>query len=278
MARIVIIVGHALPGTYCGALAEAYMRGAESAGHQVSLFNTASMTFDPILRGGYRSLQALEPDLAAARTAIQAADHMVIIFPLWLGTLPAIFKGFLERVIQPDIFEPAKTGKFATPWKGKSARIVGLHLPLVLRRARTEDAEAQYPRLSRCGPDPQHHSRLHRRCFRREARSVARRHGGAWPRRGIATHRSFCSGAWPCRDGSDRGGPRWPRDRARCRTCRTPPRGSHARTVRAGRASPRPPREMTTSGSVPAVFHGRCGRPLLPLRGPPGEPSAARHA
>ncbi|MBN9259555.1 MAG: NAD(P)H-dependent oxidoreductase [Hyphomicrobium sp.] len=124
MARIVIIVGHALPGTYCGALAEAYMRGAESAGHQVSLFNTASMTFDPILRGGYRSLQALEPDLAAARTAIQAADHMVIIFPLWLGTLPAIFKGFLERVIQPDIFEPAKTGKFATPWKGKSARIV----------------------------------------------------------------------------------------------------------------------------------------------------------
>lgn len=124
MTRIVIIVGHARSGTYCGALAEAYMRGAESAGHDVSLFNTASMTFDPVLRGAYRALQPLEPDLEAARSAILAADHMVLIFPLWLGTLPAIFKGFLERVIQPDIFEPAKTGKFVTPWKGKSARIV----------------------------------------------------------------------------------------------------------------------------------------------------------
>jgi putative NADPH-quinone reductase len=124
MARIVVIVGHALSGTYCGALAEAYVRGAERAGHEISLFNTASMAFDPVLRGGYRTLQPLEPDLAAARAAIQGADHMVFIFPLWLGTLPAIFKGFLERVIQPDIFEPAKTGKFAKPWKGKSARIV----------------------------------------------------------------------------------------------------------------------------------------------------------
>lgn len=124
MARIVIIVGHALSGTYCGALAEAYLRGAEGAGHEVSLFNTASMKFDPVLRGAYRTLQPLEPDLAAARSAIQAADHMVLIFPLWLGTLPAIFKGFLERIIQPDIFEPAKTGKFVTPWKGKSARVV----------------------------------------------------------------------------------------------------------------------------------------------------------
>lgn len=124
MARIVVIVGHALADTFCEALGRAYQRGAESAGHEVTSFNTASMAFDPILRGGYRTLQPLEPALAVARTAIQAADHLVLIFPLWLGTLPAIFKGFLERVIQPDIFEPAKTGKFATPWKGKSARVV----------------------------------------------------------------------------------------------------------------------------------------------------------
>ena len=124
MSRIVIIVGHALTGTYCEALAEAYRRGAVAAGHEVTLFNTATMSFDPVLRGGYRMLQPLEPDLEAAHAAIQAADHLVLVFPLWLGTLPAIFKGFLERVIQPDIFEPAKTGKFVTPWKGKSARVV----------------------------------------------------------------------------------------------------------------------------------------------------------
>ena len=124
MARIVIVVGHALRATYCEALAEAYRRGAEAAGHEVSAFNTATMDFDPVLRGGYREIQPLEPDLVAARDTILAADHLVLIFPLWLGTLPAIFKGFLERVIQPDIFEPAKTGQFTKPWKGKSVRVV----------------------------------------------------------------------------------------------------------------------------------------------------------
>lgn len=124
MARIAIIVGHSMTGTYCEALAEAYRRGAIEAGHQTALINTATMVFDPVLRGGYRELQPLEPDLVAARDAILAADHLVLIFPLWLGTLPAIFKGFLERVIQPDVFEPARAGQFVTPWKGKSVRIV----------------------------------------------------------------------------------------------------------------------------------------------------------
>jgi len=82
------------------------------------------MAFDPILHVGYETAQPLEPDLEAAREAIFAADHLVLIFPLWVGTLPAIFKGFLERVLQPDLVECAKQGKWATPFKGKSARIV----------------------------------------------------------------------------------------------------------------------------------------------------------
>ncbi|MFX9169451.1 NAD(P)H-dependent oxidoreductase, partial [Acinetobacter baumannii] len=51
-------------------------------------------------------------------------DHLVIIFPLWLGTLPAILKGFLERVLQPDLVGPSKEGKFVQLLKGKSARVV----------------------------------------------------------------------------------------------------------------------------------------------------------
>ena len=54
--------------------------------------------------------------------AILAADDLVIIFPPRLGTLPAILKGFLERV--PDLVEPAKQGKFVKILKGKSARII----------------------------------------------------------------------------------------------------------------------------------------------------------
>jgi NAD(P)H dehydrogenase (quinone) len=59
-----------------------------------------------------------------ANGAIMGADHLVFVFPLWLGTLPAIFKGFLERVLQPDLVEPSKSGKFVKILKGKSARVM----------------------------------------------------------------------------------------------------------------------------------------------------------
>jgi putative NADPH-quinone reductase len=124
VARIVILVGHARIGTYCEALGEAYLRGAQAGGHEVQLFLTASMTFDPVLHEGFGKVQPLEPDLKAAHDAMLAADHLVIIFPLWLGTLPAIFKGFLERVLQPDLVESSKQGKFVKVLKGKTARVI----------------------------------------------------------------------------------------------------------------------------------------------------------
>lgn len=124
MAKIAVIVGHARSGTYCEALGEAYRRGAVAAGHDVSLFVTARMMFDPVLHEGFAQVQPLEADLKCAHDAILSADHLVIIFPLWLGTLPAILEGFLERVLQPDLVEPARQGEFVKILKGKSARVI----------------------------------------------------------------------------------------------------------------------------------------------------------
>ena len=124
MARIAIIVGHVKSPSFCDALAESYRNGAIAAGHTVDVFTTARMTFDPILHEGFARLQPLEPDLVPAHEAIMASDHLVIVFPLWLGDMPAILKGFLERVLQPDVLPGAQAGSFATPLQGKSARII----------------------------------------------------------------------------------------------------------------------------------------------------------
>ncbi len=86
--------------------------------------NTSHMNLDPILHEGFARVQPLVPDLQAAHDAMLSADHLVLIFPLWLGTLPAILKGFLERVLRPELVDSAKTGVFAKPLKGKSVRIV----------------------------------------------------------------------------------------------------------------------------------------------------------
>ncbi len=120
MARIVVIIGHPRTSTYCEALGESYRRGAEAAGHEVKLFVTSKMTFDPILHEGFERVQPLETDLQAAHDAMMAADHLVIIFPLWFSSMPAILKGFLERVQQPDLVGPSKLGKHPKLLKGKS--------------------------------------------------------------------------------------------------------------------------------------------------------------
>lgn len=124
MVRIVVIIGHARTSNYCEALGESYRRGAEAAEHEVKLFVTSKMTFDPILHEGCERVQPLEPDLQAAHDAMMAADHLVIIFPLWFGSMPAILKGFLERVQQPDLVGPSKQGKFPKLLKRKSARVI----------------------------------------------------------------------------------------------------------------------------------------------------------
>ena len=126
MAKIAIVVGHPQRDSYCAALGKAYLRGAESGGHQAKLFVLAEMKFDAILREGYRRLQALEPDLAAARAAFLASEHVVFIFPLWCGDMPAIMKGFIERLMQPDLLALRAAGGKGSwkVFKGRSARVI----------------------------------------------------------------------------------------------------------------------------------------------------------
>ncbi|MFN3656234.1 MAG: NAD(P)H-dependent oxidoreductase [Pseudolabrys sp.] len=133
MSKIAIVVGHPARDSYCAALGEAYKRGAEAGGHSVRLFMLGEMAFDPVLRLGYRAAQPLEPDLAAAHEAMKESDHWVLIFPLWCGDMPAIMKGFIERILQPDLLavrESERKGNVAqarAAWKmfkGKSARVI----------------------------------------------------------------------------------------------------------------------------------------------------------
>lgn len=127
--RLLVIVGNPKPGSLCLALGEAYAEGARESGFEAELIDVGALDFDPILRSGYGH-QPLEPDLLAAQSAINAADHVVWIWPLWFGLPPALMKGFVERVMVKDfaieVGEPYPGGapNYTPLLKGKSARIV----------------------------------------------------------------------------------------------------------------------------------------------------------
>lgn len=99
--NILVIEAHPDAGRFCGALADAYVDGARAGGADVERLVLRDLAFDPILRGGFRGAQTLEPDLVDARARIEAAAHVVWVLPVWWGSLPALLKGFIDRVFLP---------------------------------------------------------------------------------------------------------------------------------------------------------------------------------
>jgi putative NADPH-quinone reductase len=137
MKKIMVVVGHPQNNTFCEALGEAYRDAATAAGHDVQLFLLSGMAFDPILHEGNRRAQPLEPDLQSAHQALRACDHLVIIFPLWCGDMPALLKGFIERILQPDLIAREGTEN-AMNWSifsNKTARvIITMGMPVLIYR------------------------------------------------------------------------------------------------------------------------------------------------
>ena len=126
-SRICIIQGHPDPdgGHFGHALAEAYADAAMAAGHDVSRIEIAELNL-PCLRSRGEWLEGA-PDAAivTAQERIRDADHLVILFPLWLGDMPALLKAFLEQVMRPGFALPAGAAKLnAGLLKGRSARII----------------------------------------------------------------------------------------------------------------------------------------------------------
>ena len=118
-------------------LAEAYARGATAAGHAVRRVELARLDF-PLLRSqaDWRA-DTLPPALKPAQDDIAWADHLVLMFPLWLGDMPALVKGFLEQVARPGFAFKAKGGNpfGAKGLTGRSARvIVTMGMPALLYR------------------------------------------------------------------------------------------------------------------------------------------------
>ncbi len=134
--KIFIIQGNPDAQGFCGKIADTYQEAALAAGHTFERINLSDMKFDPILRKGYKEIQPLEPDLVMIQEKWKAADHVVIIYPNWWCTMPALLKGMFDRMFLPGFafnFDK-QTKKIIQRLTGKTARVIvvaGTHSPFM---------------------------------------------------------------------------------------------------------------------------------------------------
>lgn len=126
MKNILILNGHPNKNSLNFAFAEAYYRGAVDAGAKVSFIHIADLTFNPNLAFGYQHRMELEPDLVASLEKIKAADHLVWVHPVWWGGMPALMKGFIDRLFLPGIAFRYRENSvwWDKLFSGKTARII----------------------------------------------------------------------------------------------------------------------------------------------------------
>lgn len=124
--KILIINGHPNEQSFNVGIAEAYKKGVQESDAEVQEIVISQLDFNPNLSNGYQKRTELEPDLLEAWEKIKWADHLVWVHPVWWGGLPAIMKGFIDRLFLPGMAFQYKENSIS--WdkllKGKTGHII----------------------------------------------------------------------------------------------------------------------------------------------------------
>ncbi len=115
--KFVIIFNHPYEGSYCHAILAAVKAGAEQGGHTVDIIHLDREGFNPVMTAadlsGFLNSQAVDPKVIEYQQRMSTADHLVFIFPVWWELMPAMTKGFIDKVIFPGVFyENDRSGRF----------------------------------------------------------------------------------------------------------------------------------------------------------------------
>jgi len=126
MKKILIINGHPKKDSFCNALCNVYKIGAIAAGNEVVLINLFELNFNLNLQNGFSKTEEIETDIIFAQEKIKWAQHLVIVHPVWWGSVPALLKGFFDKALLPGF--AFKYRENSVMWDkllvGKTARLI----------------------------------------------------------------------------------------------------------------------------------------------------------
>lgn len=130
--KALVVIGHPCADSFSHAIAKRAVRGLESAGHEVDTIDLHAVGFNAVLsldeRLAYETdTPILDPQVAEHVELVQAAQILVFVYPTWWSGLPAMLKGWLERVLVPGVgFTLDATTNKIKPGLTNVRRIVGI--------------------------------------------------------------------------------------------------------------------------------------------------------
>ena len=124
--RILVIDGHPdpSPNRMSSSIAAAYAQGARAAGRVVSVAKIAALEFSLVQTASQFSLPTPFDDIKDTQAKLADADHLVLIYPLWLGSMPAVLRAFLEQVASGGFATYNNGRHWAHSLRGKSGRAI----------------------------------------------------------------------------------------------------------------------------------------------------------
>ena len=134
--KILVINAHPYDESYVSELFRTYVNHLDTNKHQVKTIELGKMTFDPVLRYGYTKRMPVDNDIELSQNLLNWADHIVFFYPIWWTTMPALLKGWIDRVITPGFAFNSQGFKTTKHLKGRTAQLF-----------MTSDAPALYQRL-----------------------------------------------------------------------------------------------------------------------------------
>lgn len=113
--RHLIVLGHPRGDSLNHQVAQTYRHSVEECRHEADIRDLYAIGFDPLLRS-----PSTTKDISDEIDRLRACDALVLVYPIWIGTPPAIIKGYIERVLGAG-FDPTriKAGSMALSCREK---------------------------------------------------------------------------------------------------------------------------------------------------------------
>lgn len=105
--RTAIVFNHPNEGSYCNAILNAVTTGLQKANHEIDLMHLDNDGFNPVMSkadlNAFVNHKPIDPQVTDYNNRLEKADHLIFIFPIWWDLMPAMTKGFIDRVLSPGV-------------------------------------------------------------------------------------------------------------------------------------------------------------------------------